>query len=132
MPVIRQRRVVDIFAATLEAQHFRHVRFQFVRGKASGHAAFLVQDEGLFPAILIHFDTGHAVAFRVHRIGIPSEIIKFAHGLRSLCCPLWGGRGVSRLFPYRAVSPSVGLLEQPLRSQPCFKTRLAATRLFPA
>ena len=108
------------------------MRFQFARGKASSHTALPVEDEGLFPAVLIHFDTGHAVAFRVHRIGIPSEILKFAHGLRSLCCLLWGGRGVSRLFPCHAVSPAVGLLEQSLRSQPGFKTRLAATRLFPA
>ena len=114
MPIIRQRRVVDIFAAPLETQHFRHVRLQFIRGKASGHAAFLVQNEGLF-AILVHPDAGDAVAFRIDRIGIPSEILKFAHGFRFLRYPLWGGRGVSRLFPCRAVSPTLGLPGQALR-----------------
>ena len=87
----------------------------FLRRKASGHAAFFVQDEGLFTAILVHFDAGHAVAFRIDRLGILSEIIKLAHGSRFLRCPLWDGRGVSRLFPGRAVSPTFGLSSQPLR-----------------
>ncbi len=88
MPLIRQRRVVDIFAAPLESDHFRQMRLQLIQGKPSGHAAFLVQNKRLFIAMFIHLDTGHAVAFRIDRLGIRSEILEFAHGYRFLRYPL--------------------------------------------
>ena len=97
-------------AAPLETQHFRHVRFQFARGKASGHAALPVEDEGLFPTVLFHLYAGNAVAFRIHRIRILSEIRKFPHSFHSLFLSLGRGRSVPFFLPCRPIPPAICLL----------------------
>ena len=130
MLVIRQRRVVNIFAAPLEAQHFRHVSFQFIRGKASCHAAFLVQDESLFTAVLIHFYAGYAIANRVYGNGIFPEVCDFPHDFRSLFRPFDRRRGVSFFFPCHPIPPARRLFLQTSRPQPVLKTWLTSTRSF--